>query len=216
MLVAIFGGGEVLRGRGDGGQPHQRDPTHGVGILAVIRAGDAAPRTDPHATSLSPQMPVAPGVPERTLSAYYERRAYPGAPPTVPHPVDPETNRTQACNVCHAKGGFTPKFNAYVPVTPHPELGNCLQCHVQGAVPAASFVRDEWLSVRPPALQRPALPGGPPPMPHGLQLRQRCLSCHAGPAAVAAVRTSHPERVNCQQCHVPRRTQRLFRRTGME
>jgi cytochrome c-type protein NapB len=42
----------------------------------------------------------------------------------------------------------------------------------------------------------------PPPIPHDLQFRENCLACHGGPAAVAAIRTSHPERVNCRQCHL--------------
>ena len=48
----------------------------------------------------------------------------------------------------------------------------------------------------------------PPParrrtIPHPLQLRENCLACHGGPAARAELRTTHPERVRCRQCHVP-------------
>jgi hypothetical protein len=42
----------------------------------------------------------------------------------------------------------------------------------------------------------------PPPIPHALQSRGNCLTCHAGPAAVAEIRTSHPERADCRQCHI--------------
>ena len=166
----------------------------------------------PQGASLAPLMQPAAGVQQRSITTYYDRRAYSGAPPVVPHPVDARTNRTQACNVCHEKGGFTPKFNAYVPVTPHPQYRNCLQCHALGANVVADFVGNDWLSVRVPVLHRPALPGNPPPMPHPLRLHDNCLACHAGPAAVAEVRTSHPERLNCQQCHVPRTTQAIFQR----
>ena len=29
------------------------------------------------------------------------------------------------------------------------------------------------------------------------------MACHGGPAAVEEIRTTHPERGNCRQCHVP-------------
>ncbi len=224
MAVVIAGVGELLRSRDDGGMraPDHRAPMHDGGILAVIQDASSPLRADPHNASLSPTMQPRPGVSQRTLAAFYARRAYAGAPPLVPHPVDPTFNRTQDCNVCHEKGGYTPKFNAYVPVTPHPEYVNCLQCHAQTSdyrgveAATATFVDEDWMSVRPPALRRPALPGNPPAIPHELQLRDQCLSCHAGPAAVADVRTSHPERVNCQQCHVRPQTQGLFSREGTD
>ncbi|HJP30272.1 MAG TPA: hypothetical protein QGF95_06930 [Candidatus Latescibacteria bacterium] len=219
MAALIVVVGEVLRAGDDGGlrAPDHRAPAYDGGILAVVLADGAALRADPKAASLAPLMQPASGVPLRNLATFYARRAYPGAPPVVPHAVDANINRTQACNVCHEKGGFTPKYNAYVPVTPHPQYRNCLQCHAQSMAVSEgmeSLADNDWLSVRIPSLHRPALPGNPPPMPHGLQLRQSCLSCHAGPAAVPDVRTSHPERVNCQQCHVPRNTQEVFQRGG--
>jgi nitrate reductase cytochrome c-type subunit len=45
--------------------------------------------------------------------------------------------------------------------------------------------------------------GAPPTIPHPLQLRENCLACHAGPASRPEIRTSHPERARCRQCHVP-------------
>jgi cytochrome c-type protein NapB len=45
------------------------------------------------------------------------------------------------------------------------------------------------------------MPGSPPPIPHALQMRENCRACHAGPGAVAELRTTHPERVTCRQCH---------------
>ena len=48
-----------------------------------------------------------------------------------------------------------------------------------------------------------ALDGSPPVIPHQLQLRENCLACHAGPSAPKEIRVTHPERVNCRQCHVP-------------
>lgn len=48
-----------------------------------------------------------------------------GFPPTIPHPVE---NRAGNCNLCHNLERTTS-----VPLTPHAERTNCLQCHV-----------DEW------------------------------------------------------------------------
>jgi cytochrome c-type protein NapB len=33
-------------------------------------------------------------------------------------------------------------------------------------------------------------------------MRENCAACHAGPAAREEIRTSHPERTRCRQCHV--------------
>ena len=48
-----------------------------------------------------------------------------------------------------------------------------------------------------------ATPGAPPRIPHRVLMRENCLACHDGPGAREAVRTDHPERSRCRQCHVP-------------
>ena len=48
-----------------------------------------------------------------------------------------------------------------------------------------------------------AFAGAPPTIPHTLWLRGNCLACH-GAFGFAELQTSHPERANCVQCHVPR------------
>lgn len=139
----------------------------------------------------------------RTLETFYALRAYPGAPPYVPHPIaDATSYGDRTCLSCHAQGGWAPDFEAYAPVTPHPELASCLMCHVPMASGRPTVAAAGWHPMEPPPIRRVALPGGPPPVPHGLQMRENCLACHAGPAAVAEIRTTHPERVNCRQCHV--------------
>ena len=70
----------------------------------------------------------------RTLAIYRRLRAYPGAPPRVPHGLTQEEFRTTRCNVCHERGGYAARFGAYTPVTPHPEYAECLQCHVSEAM----------------------------------------------------------------------------------
>ena len=136
----------------------------------------------------------------RTLAVYYARRAYPGAPPIIPHRVEESWAGGKACLSCHADGGWTPRFGAFTPVVPHPELVSCRQCHLPEATKTV-FRATEWSTTAPPPIHRAALPGSPPPVPHALRMRENCLACHAGPGAVAEIRTSHPTRVNCRQCH---------------
>lgn len=138
---------------------------------------------------------------KRDLAAFYQLRAYPGAPPLIPHAVKADMDRDGAsCLPCHETGGFVAQFKAFAPVTPHPELPSCRQCHVPATVQSV-FRGTLWEPVSPPALKRAVLPGSPPQIPHGLHMRENCLACHGGSAAVKEIRVSHPERVNCRQCH---------------
>ncbi|HSJ23116.1 MAG TPA: cytochrome c3 family protein [Longimicrobiales bacterium] len=178
-------------------------PAAVASAVAVVRRADAHPRT---------------------LATYRSLRAYPGAPPRVPHGLTIEEFRQSSCNNCHERGGYAPRFGAYVPVTPHPERAGCLQCHATDATVVGRPLPDD----RPDALCRqchaalaaapaergPAWPaaawpevrgsadGAPPDIPHDVQQRGNCLACHMGPAAVAEIRTTHPDRTNCRQCHL--------------
>lgn len=163
----------------------------------------------------------------RTLKTMRFLRAYPGAPPRIPHELTPDEFRTGACLTCHERGGYSRRFAAYVPVTPHSGNGPCLQCHVgadegmavsldsqdsnwrchqchgAGGRPRADADASlDWRTTAWPQLA-PRAPGHTPPtIPHDLQSRGNCLACHAGPAAAAEVRTTHPEWANCRQCHL--------------
>jgi cytochrome c-type protein NapB len=67
----------------------------------------------------------------RTLAAFYARRAYPGAPPVIPHDdLDPKGMGGNACLSCHSDGAYVPFLKAYAPVVPHPEMTSCKSCHV--------------------------------------------------------------------------------------
>jgi nitrate reductase cytochrome c-type subunit len=154
--------------------------------LHVVSGGDASPHV------------VVPTRMERR-----ERRAYDGAPPSVPHPLAAGLERTQDCAPCHTFGGYNPGIRTYTPRTPHPELTNCLQCHVPRVV-SDLLVPTDW---RPPPWPEISPEGGlvgaPPRIPHLLQMRERCLACHGGASAAPDIRTTHPERFNCRQCHLP-------------
>lgn len=168
-----------------------------------------------------PRRPAHP----RSLARYRSLRAYPGAPPRIPHGLTATEYRETACRGCHERGGFSARFEAYVPVTPHPELGACLQCHVGNAVlmaiplptadpssrcrqchvpggPRASTGSIDWRTTAWPQVAHVTAGRNPPPIPHDSPMRTNCLSCHASPSGVAEIQTTHPERANCRQCHV--------------
>lgn len=163
----------------------------------------------------------------RTLSFYRSLRAYPGAPPRIPHGLTDEEFRSGSCQTCHRRGGYVTRFGNYAPVTPHPERTPCLQCHVprdtlvgtplpdrpgqdtcgqchvDPDAPPQTLAQSTWSTVPWPELGRRAMPEAPLWIPHGLESRSVCLACHAGPGAVEEIRTDHPERIVCRQCHVP-------------
>lgn len=141
---------------------------------------------------------------QRSLNTYYNNRAFYGAPPSIPHPVKEERSLGgNTCLQCHQNGGFTEKFKAYAPVTPHPEMVNCRQCHVVNKTQSLFKEGSYGNFSVPKAGINSALNGSPPVIPHQIQMRENCLSCHAGPSAPKEIRVSHPERINCKQCHVP-------------
>lgn len=183
-------------------------------------------RTTPAMLAIAPDLPRQRQAHPRTRATFRFLRAYDGAPPRIPHALSPEEYRTGVCRTCHERGGYSLRFAAYVPLTPHPELGMCLQCHVgEDAVmglasagadpnarcplchgPTGGRPRPEASATWPTTIW-PSLPPRtagqlPPAIPHDLQFRGNCVACHGGPAELADLRTSHPERANCRQCHV--------------
>ena len=131
-------------------------------------------------------------------------RAYDGAPPTIPH--DPTIG---TCVTCHDADGSAIAGVGVAPASPHGAaaasgaMRRCRQCHAPVAT-QARFIDSRFTGLaQGPWRGRRATPGAPPTIPHTLQLRGECLACHAGPGARAEIRTTHPERVRCRQCHVP-------------
>ncbi len=208
----------------------ERAPAPAVPLLAVPEEPIASEaqvfRTSPAMLAIEPADPRQRTAHPRDLRTFHFLRAYEGAPPRIPHGLTADEYRSSSCGACHARGGYSRRFAAYAPVTPHPERTMCLQCHlgedrVMGFAspdagpsdrchlchgPAGGAPRPEasytwpttvWTTL--PALTRDQ---APPPIPHDLQFRENCLACHSGPAAVAEVRTTHPDRADCRQCHV--------------
>jgi len=138
----------------------------------------------------------------RSLDTYYNNRAFHGAPPSIPHPVVNDlTMGDKSCLKCHENGGYVSKFEAFTPVVPHPEKVNCRQCHVPQKTESL-FKGTNSGSFSRPSINNEAFEGGPPIIPHQIQLHEYCFACHAGPSAPKEIRVLHPERSNCRQCHV--------------
>lgn len=152
--------------------------------------------------------PMPPEVKMAALSARAARRAFDGAPPTVPHPIAQDSS--VACIACHGQGlqvkdRFASKMS-------HPTYGgSCTQCHVStrgsftaadAALFSAPLTENSFQGREAPPNVPRAWPGAPPVIPHRTLMRSDCMSCH-GPNGLFALRTPHPERQNCTQCHVP-------------
>ena len=69
-------------------------------------------------------------------------------------------------------------------------------------VPA--FVVNNFVGLEQDLRRGPRLnPLAPPTIPHKTFMRENCTACHSGTAAREEIRTPHPERQRCRQCHVP-------------
>ena len=132
-------------------------------------------------------------------------RAYDGAPPTIPHAV--QQSAAAECMACH-EAGMTLRGHRASPI-PHEAMGNCLQCHVvqDGPQPGERLLPDaptaavnSFAGLTSPEAGERAWSIAPPVVPHSTQLRERCLSCH-GPGGRDAMRSTHPDRQSCTQCH---------------
>lgn len=144
-----------------------------------------------------------------------ERRAYDGAPPTIPH-----RSFGVACTSCHNATGVEVPDVGFAPPSPH-ELtsgmsatSRCPQCHVY-VTTTEVFQTSEFVGLA-QNLRRGArlYPHAPPVIPHPVFMRENCAACHTGPAAREEIRCSHPERIRCRQCHVPVVVTDEFSRSG--
>lgn len=144
---------------------------------------------------------------ERALAERAKSRAYDGAPPTIPHPV--QQNSAAECMACH---GQDLRFGeARAQSLPHDELTSCTQCHVPEDAPMEGGARlpkdpravaNEFVGVQPVARGPRAWNIAPPQIPHSTAMRQNCLSCH-GESGEAPMQSSHTSRQSCTQCHAP-------------
>lgn len=139
---------------------------------------------------------------QAALADRASNRAFDGAPPTIPHPV--EAQSAASCLACHGEG--TKIGDRVASRISHAHLSNCTQCHVEQSPHGLPF-RPE-----PPASNftgvfrsgpgTRANPGAPPAIPHHTWMRENCNSCH-GLVGRPGTRTTHPWLTNCTQCHAP-------------
>ncbi len=172
-------------------------------VLPLVACGPAAEdRVD---------VPGRPGATKTAAAVRAERRAFDGSPPVIPHePMG------AACISCHNAEGIAVPDLGFAPPMPHGTTAGmstssrCQQCHVfqRGEEP---WVGNTFAGLR-QDLRRGQRAGdlAPPVIPHKIFMRENCVACHSGPAAREEVRTSHPERVRCQQCHLEQRTTDSF------
>ncbi len=146
----------------------------------------------------SEEIEIDPSAKPHSLVKRASLRAYNGAPPTIPHSTDGMNDL--ACTSCHEQG--VQVGDVQVPKIPHRHYTNCQQCHVaESDLFELEFVVLSAFDGKPaPMGGDRAWLGAPPVIPHSTWMRENCLSCH-GPSGRAGLRTSHPNRTNCMQCH---------------
>lgn len=156
---------------------------------------------------------------DAALRRRQQRRAYDGAPPTIPHLV--RQNSVAECLACHGEGlrlGYQ-----QAGLIPHDNLTSCTQCHVaeseqlsaddppdgEGSLPAdPRKVPNAFAGTFPKAQGDRAWPIAPPQIPHGTFMRENCMACH-GDQGSSPMRSTHTERQSCTQCHAPSAAQDL-------
>lgn len=182
-----------------------------IAVIALVVSGCGSP-ADEQSSDSGVTYEITP------TAVRAERRLFDGAPPVPPHPP-----MKADCKTCHTETGKeVPRSalehlsplgpNKYAPANPHHrtrgmgETANCRQCHVF-KLSDELFVENRFDGLKQDMRRGDRLfDGSPPVMPHPVHMRENCLSCHSGPAARPEIRCSHPERINCSQCHVARRT----------
>lgn len=176
-----------------------------------LRLGRRGPSADMYQSAFSwlrsqgPALtdPVEQSEEERSLALERrrERRAYAGAPPVIPHPI--QEREADACLACHKSGSLVAGLRA--PMMSHQAYSMCVQCHAptrDESGPALGSVGEEntFVGISEPGPGARAWEGAPPTIPHPTFMREECNSCH-GPLGAQGLRTPHPVRTSCTQCH---------------
>jgi cytochrome c-type protein NapB len=198
----------------NGGGAHDRGGSEGVAYAAIggARRGPNA-QWGPDFAALVPSAPGVPGVEgpystdaERAeaLAARAARRAFDGAPPVIPHPID-ELGFPN-CLACHGAGAVVGRHGEQRVATQrsHEPYASCTQCHApteRAGSAGAELAANGFVGRRSPVRGSRAWPGAPPTIPHSTWMRSECTSCH-GPAGLSPLRSPHLDRRSCTQCHV--------------
>ena len=138
-------------------------------------------------------------------------RAYDGAPPTIPHPVDGKS--TFECLACHEKGAIVVRQACSRHEPRASRQLHAVPCGCgRPAVAATTASRVELVRRADRVEQRRArVAGFTSQNPASTVMRTECGACH-GVAGELALRTSHPMQANvsarewresCPHCHLP-------------
>lgn len=185
-------------------------PAPGYVDLRSMRRGPNAGLYDGAIESFEQNLPapidsVSPQTQEQrdaVLAARSERRAYDGAPPTIPHAI--RADGAFECLACHDRGAVVAGNRA--PAMSHERHDNCTQCHAPPsglrAPPPPPLASNTFVGLAPASSGARAWPGAPPVIPHTTTMRSVCTSCH-GVAGALGMRSTHPWRASCTQCHAP-------------
>jgi len=125
----------------------------------------------------------------------------------VPHPIDQQ--QAESCLACHGEPVLVDQ--KLVPQISHAAYSQCLQCHAAGTGPSkhwteapglfeAARVSSQFTGHQLDHGGTRSFDGAPAVIPHTTWMRENCMSCH-GPGGSSALRTSHPSRQRCVQCH---------------
>ncbi|MEM9415073.1 MAG: nitrate reductase cytochrome c-type subunit [Planctomycetota bacterium] len=139
---------------------------------------------------------------QRDLAARAQRRAFNGAPPTIPHRIDPVD--ATSCVACHGPTGMRVGDIVARPM-PHEHYASCTQCHVpqHPVTPEETpWLQNDFEGLPAPTHGERAWDGAPPTIPHTTWMRSNCISCH-GPNGADGLQSTHPWRTSCTQCHAP-------------
>jgi cytochrome c-type protein NapB len=149
----------------------------------------------------------APGTIHSAVADRARLRAYEGAPPRIPHAV--RQNSAAECLACHENGL---RFRGRLaPPMSHTAMASCTQCHVvaESPIPGQAALVPDPRAVPSAFVGLAATPLGdrawdiaPPQIPHRTFMRERCTSCH-GVNGRDPMRSTHPHRGSCEQCHAP-------------
>ncbi|MBL9172138.1 MAG: hypothetical protein JNL10_01265 [Verrucomicrobiales bacterium] len=173
----------------------------GAGLALMWAAEPGGPASAPVPVpdgSRSFAQPIRPDPIGTNISA---SRAFWGAPPPMPHTFAGDRDG-RYCLECHARTTRIERRQQAIAPVPHAEYSQCQQCHVNGTDRSGSVFRESlFVGLDYPGKGTRAHPLAPPTMPHKTFMRDNCLSCH-GPAGKQRIKTAHPFRSQCQQCHV--------------
>ena len=185
-------------------------PAPGYRDLRAMRRGpnahlydDAFDALEKNQVDLYQPVQQTPEDKEGVLKQRAERRAYDGAPPTIPHNIDQMA--LPDCLGCHETGATVVGKRA--PKMSHRRLESCTQCHAAGSDPRPGNARltpppNDFVGMASPSAGTRAWPGAPPTIPHSTTMRTECTACH-GTTGPLGIKSTHPYRQSCQQCHAP-------------